>query len=132
MFLLVINDYYEVGLIFFIVVQLIYFFHLTKQTNYKFFIFVRLLFIVIGLFILIKIDYFDLLNILVIFYFSNLLINTIQSYSTNSILLKVGLSLFVCCDICVGMFNIFNSGVLFELSSYLMWIFYFIIKISFS
>lgn len=124
LFLLVINDYYEIGLLFFIITQLTYLIYLTKLNNYKKFLLLRLIVFLFGLIILYFVDYINLLNILVILYFSNLLINTLQSFTSNMNLLKIGLFLFVCCDVCVGLHNILNYGLLYDLVTLFMWIFY--------
>lgn len=61
------------------------------------------------------------LNLLVALYFSQLLSNTILAWNSKKRLFALGLTLFVCCDICVGMFNL---DMLYSFTSIGMWLFY--------
>lgn len=62
------------------------------------------------------------LNLLVCLYFSQLLSNTILAWIVpGGKRFALGLTLFVGCDICVGLFNL---GLLLPLSSVGMWLFY--------
>lgn len=71
----------------------------------------------------------NLLNALVVFYLTNFVWNTIQSLALSELgarLFSAGLMLFLCCDLCVG---VFNQPDLFPNSWYLfvtiaMWLFY--------
>lgn len=122
-FLLVIDKYYEVGLLAFIVVQLAYLYFLgnNKKRYLKGFIIFRCVVVVAGLIVLYFSKNMSLLNVLVLIYFSSLFINTIQSYTQDNLLFKIGLTLFVCCDICVGLHNISSS---YTVASFMMWVFY--------
>lgn len=122
LFLLIIDKYYEIGLICFVFVQMIYALIIEKsrKTGLKSILY-RVLIFVLGLLIIIYLRSISVLNILVILYFSNLLVNTILSYRCNNVLLAIGLSLFVCCDICVGLHNIISTNII---ATYLMWFFY--------
>lgn len=122
-FLLVINNYYEIGLLSFVVVQIIYCLYIKTFDNKYFFLFIklRLFFIFIGLIILAILNSLTLLNILVIIYFSNLMLNAIEVITCNKKMFAIGLLLFVCCDINVGLHNIYFDNFLI---SYLMWFFY--------
>lgn len=122
-FLLVLDDYYEVGVLSFVVVQVIYIFYIKNISNKNFnnFLLSRFLVIIIGIIILYLTKNLSLLNVLIIIYFSNLLISAIQSYSIKSNMLAIGLTLFVCCDICVGLHNILPRETI---ASFLMWVFY--------
>ena len=119
-FLLVLNKHYEIGLLFFIITQLTYCFYL----NNKNYLYVRFICFVFGLIVLFVANNISLLNVLVIFYFSNLLINCIESFKLKDKTLFVGLLLFVCCDICVGLFNTNVSTSLYNFVSFMMWVFY--------
>ena len=119
-FLLVLNKHYEIGLLFFIVTQLAYCFYLNDKKYYL----VRLVCFVFGFVVLIVLDNITKLNVLVIFYFSNLLINCIESYKLNNKTLFIGLLLFVCCDICVGLFNMNVPSSVYNFVSFMMWVFY--------
>lgn len=121
-FLLVLDNHYEIGVLSFILVQLVYAFLISSSNDQRInSIYIRIGVIVIGLFLLWYFDNYTILNVLTIIYFSNLLVNTILSYRCNNVLLSVGLSLFLCCDICVGMHNILQTNTFF---SFLMWFFY--------
>lgn len=123
MFLLVLDKYYEIGVLSFIVVQMIYtlFIKNINDKYFKQFILVRIVVLILGISILYISKNLSLLNILVIIYFSNLLINTFESYNTKNNTLSIGLTLFVCCDICVGLHNILPQQTI---ASFLMWVFY--------
>lgn len=123
LFLLVLNTNYEIGVISFIVVQIIYLFFIKNinNRNFNLYLLFRIIVIVTGILILYKISYINLLNVLVIIYFSNLLINTIESYGIKNNTLALGLTLFVCCDICVGLNNILPQETI---ATFLMWVFY--------
>ena len=122
-FLLVVNKYYEIGLISFIIVQLVYLYFLGNYNKayFNMFLLIRGFICVFCVLTLNIIDQLTLLNILVIIYFSNLVLNMVQSHLLPNKILAIGLSLFVCCDICVGLHNI---NVAYEVSTFLMWVFY--------
>lgn len=61
------------------------------------------------------------LNLLVCLYFSQLLSNTVLAWYSRKWLFAVGLTLFVGCDVCVGLFNLGLGGAL---SAVGMWFFY--------
>ena len=123
LFLLVLDDHYEIGVTSFIAVQLIYFFYLKKDC--KTYINLR-----IGSFIGILIGFYmtgniSLLNLLTAFYFVNLVFNLLSSLSNPyQKVMSIGLFLFMCCDICVGLFNILSYGKAYEIVAFMMWVFY--------
>lgn len=123
LFLLVLNKNYEVGVASFIIVQTTYMFFEKYLDSVYFnkFIYIRFTTILVGTIILYLTSNLTLLNELVLIYFSSLLFNTIYSYSIKKIILALGLTLFVCCDICVGIHNI---NVANNLATFLMWFFY--------
>lgn len=119
-FLLVRNDYYVVGVSFFIVVQLIYIIYL-RSLNIKQNIYIRIfvpLILSLVVFFVLK----EILYSLVIFYFSQMIISLIYCLiNKKHKLLIVGLCLFIMCDICVGLYNVANVPVIIN---YLEWFFY--------
>ena len=122
-FLLVIDSHYILGVISFIFVQIVYFLYL-KKNNCDLFIKIRILIIIIIVLVslLFKID---ILYCLTLCYFSVLVINCISSYTNKNLrIFSIGLTLFILCDISVGLFNILPSGTLYTIVSFLMWIFY--------
>ncbi|MCD7840176.1 MAG: hypothetical protein LUG46_06045, partial [Erysipelotrichaceae bacterium] len=67
------------------------------------------------------------IDILAIIYFPQLLINTMiawKDYKNIGFIFTIGLTLFVCCDICVGLFNITDIGLVHEFTRIGMWLFY--------
>jgi len=122
-FLLVINKYYEIGLVLFIVTQITYLLYLRSidKVISKKYLLVRIIIITIGIIILYLTKNNSLLNILVLIYFINLLINCLNAISTKEKLFALGLLLFISCDICVGLHNTHLDN---SLISILMWIFY--------
>lgn len=122
-FLLMLDNYYELGLISFIVVQMSYLYFLgnSDKAYFNMFLYLRGLFIMMGIIILFILKQLSVLNILVIIYFINLVFNCIQAFILKQKTLALGLLLFICCDICVGLHNI-NSA--YTIASFLMWVFY--------
>lgn len=109
------------GLISFIIVQLIYmlYFHTNNIPVYlKYRIITYLLLTVINLIIKLPLTYY-----LALLYFSALLFNLLSCVNYNKIH-SLGMFLFILCDICVGLHNVLNYGLLYKIISLLMWIFY--------
>lgn len=114
LFLLVINNYYIIGVSFFIVTQLCYFIALMYNRDKKILLFSLCcysLLLLIGIIILIVTDFLELINIFVLLYFSLLVMNAFISLyflikHQGSLLLTLGLFLFIGCDINVGLFNL--------------------------
>lgn len=122
-FLLILNNHYEIGLISFIFAQISYFYLLGNydKAYFNMFLFIRGFIIIAGTLILNISSCLTLLNELVLIYFSNLVFNCIQAYLVHNKTLAIGLTLFICCDICVGLHNIYvSNGVV----AFLMWFFY--------
>lgn len=120
-FLLVTNDYYIIGVICFCLVQTIYGY---KLSSIKSFIYRIIIFITISLVLpLFKIEQ-SLLNICSIYSFTNLSANLYCSFIKKDTLFSTSLLLFWLCDLNVGIYNI-PIKALYNLSAYLMWIFYF-------
>ncbi len=133
-FLLFKTDYnsFLIGLIFFNIVQLIYFFkyQYLNFNKMKFLIsmILRIIFIVIGILIIYFLlpTLFSLLNISAYIYFINLFFNFLDPLINNikikkNIILSLGFLLFIFCDINVGIVNLFNANIIFSI---LMWFFY--------
>lgn len=110
LFLLVINDYFEVGVLFFIIVQGLYFYRLIIVNKLKYNLIYLIVFVILifQIMFLILIKEYDLLVFLSIIYFTTLIFNVIistKNYKIN-IYFALGLVLFLCCDIFVGLGNI--------------------------
>lgn len=119
-FLLVINKYYELGLITFNLVQLIYLYYLGNSKR-SLFTTIRLILMAIGIYLCFTNKLISLLNVLVVIYFCNLVVNAIKAYYKKEYVFAIGLTLFVCCDICVGLYNLLPYNKLIAMG---MWIFY--------
>ncbi|MCD8027679.1 MAG: hypothetical protein LUF02_03250 [Erysipelotrichaceae bacterium] len=118
-FLLVMNEYEILGLICFIIVQLIYMIKLGNN--------LWIFRIILPLLIIFLTNITDIVNIFAIIYFIQLLINTIivwKDYKNIGFIFALGLTLFICCDICVGLFNITDIGLVHEFTRIGMWLFY--------
>lgn len=122
-FLLIRNDNYLVGIISFIIVQFIYFLYLENNNCKKYIkirIFIYFLIVIVSIFFKLNILY-----CLTLLYFSTLITNTISSYTNKDLIIfSYGLTLFIGCDICVGLFNILPIGKIYMIVSLLMWVFY--------
>ncbi len=121
LFLLIIDRYYVVGVSVFFIVQIIYCICLSKE-NIKPYIVFRIVLPVALIAVLYNMGMLDMLNALTVSYFAQLLISCISSFNNKKLrLFSLGLSLFVCCDICVGLHNIFiHNGMI----AILQWVFY--------
>lgn len=116
-FLLIIEENLEAGLALFITAQLLHFariYVLRKKRPYVSLI-LRLLLCVGVIAALYLFDSLTLLTALVAVYFCNLLFNFFNSFALFKVnglyaLFTLGLLLFICCDICVGLYNF--GGVL--------------------
>lgn len=139
-FLILLDDYYILALVFFIFTQISYFIYIRITfSNKKWLkdIFLRLLTIVIGTVLIPFVEKDSrLITFLSIVYFSNLLLNFIYSccVKKKNYLFIIGLLLFICCDFCVGCFNIgdiieiSNDSLFAKIRDYpinLSWLFYY-------
>lgn len=141
MFLLLMVGYELIGVIVFSIVQLIYGIRLIFMDNRKLTlnesVYLRFVFIIIFQLIgLIILKNYDLLILITFFYLANLVTNVVLAiyhYKTNTVF-AIGLFLFLCCDIFVGLnnsqdyLNISRDSIwnkLLNLPIDLMWFFYF-------
>ena len=133
LFLLLLDDYYLIGLLAFIITQLCYYRllflnHTKKQVRYS--AICRMILFVIGGLVLMVLRIGEPITFAALFYFINLLVNCIDSSvlairKECSWLLPVGLLLFICCDICVALFNVLEtSAPLYNYVAFGMWFFY--------
>lgn len=128
-FLLVRDDHYLVGIGLFIIVQFIYAYRLYRfhgKIFPRWWLIARaditLLFLFAGGIIFTFLRGLSLFVLLPFFYFSNLCINTAEAFALKKRTFAWGLLLFVCCDICVGVYNLL--GILPALTAPGMWFFY--------
>ena len=128
-FLLVLNRWYEIGVAVFCLVQLIYALRLREMNEKAIPFWIR---IIVGFGTLAGVilsGLFNILNLLVCIYFPQLCCNAIASLlqpdTGGKRLFAIGLWLFVCCDICVGINNMpISNQFLQTFVSVAMWAFY--------
>lgn len=128
-FLLLLNRDYGAGVLLFCLVQGLYLARILRENGGRGHWTVRLLLTVGALALLAALGILTPLNALALAYFSNFLCNTIQSWALPGRRLRLfslGLTLFLCCDICVGVFNSpgIAPGWLERFSGIGMWLFY--------
>lgn len=135
-FLLVKNNNYVFGVCSFIVAQIIYCVRLIDDNvKIKRIIAIRIPLIIVLLIALYFFKLLDTLTFLVVIYFVDLLCNTIDGYSlfgksVENKLFAIGMTLFVLCDISVGLNNLSSyvdiSSIrgLVKIANFAMWVFY--------
>ncbi len=127
-FLLVLDRFYALGIFIFLFAQATYLIRLRLKTG-RAWISLRLGVPLLIALVFYWLDLLSPLNLLVALYFSQLLINTFLAWSLPGRrwrLFALGLSLFVLCDLCVGIHNTYGMfpSQLYHFSSYGMWLFY--------
>ena len=123
-FLLIRNDTYLFGILSFVVVQSVYA-HILFCRGCRFLVPVRAFLLIISFSVLFLMGRFDLLNAVALFYFSLLSGNFLSSLTgKENRTLSTALFLFLCCDICVGLFNLIQGGPIYRFASMMMWVFY--------
>lgn len=123
--LLVRNSDYALGLALFCAVQVIYFYVIYRE-NGKAFVPLRIGLFAAAFVLLWLFDIQSWFNALAAFYFTSFVCNVIQSIGFKSKLFSMGLLLFLCCDICVGIFNLprLAGTGLYSFATVGMWLFY--------
>ncbi len=127
-FLLVINEYYLAGVCSFLVVQSLYLLRLYQDTG-KLWLPARIICAFAAVLILPVTGLFSILNLVSVLYYSQLLVNMAVSWSVRSRkwrIFALGLTLFMLCDTCVGLFNLGSlvPAGLWNFASIGMWLFY--------
>lgn len=126
-FLLIRSEHLPLGVALFLCVQALYFLRLHRAGGSR-----KLLWLRLALALVFTLAPFLIpgmatpLNLLAMFYFSQLLSNTILAWTLPAMrIFALGLTLFVGCDICVGLFNVLPTvSPLFSAVSVGMWFFY--------
>ena len=128
------QNLYVYGLITFIITQLIYFafiLYLRKSKSELFInLLVRFLLTIAALVVAFYLNYSDVLTILALVYFVELLSNFLYStflikFDKEYLIFLLGLLLFIGCDINVGLNNVhLFEGIDYSLVNFLMWVFY--------
>lgn len=110
-FLLVLDRYYLLGVLSFCVTQGLYFYRIcrAKDSRLSVRIFIRLLVALGALFLLAILGALEPLTAVTALYFTQLAANAVESLTLGRryVLFAVGLFLFVCCDLCVGLYQLF-------------------------
>ena len=126
-FLLVRNDTYAVGIALFLCVQTVYYLRLRRGGVTGAYPLRAGLALGLGLG-LYALRLASPLNLLAVLYFSQLLSNPVLAWTQKGRRPRVfaaGLTLFVGCDLCVGLFNVLSAGhPLYPAVSVGMWLFY--------
>ena len=107
-FLLLLDTHYALGIGLFCLVQGIYLVRIFRSNGGRILWGLRLLLFVLALVVLKKLGLLIPLNVLALFYFTNFLCNALASLGCpggNMRLFSIGLWLFLCCDVCVGLFQ---------------------------
>ena len=126
-FLLIRNDHLMLGVALFLCVQALYFLRLHRAGGSRTLLWLRLALAVIFTLAPILIPGMGTsLNLLASLYFSQLLSNTVLAWALPSMrLFALGLTLFVGCDICVGLFNLLPPTAAWYPTVHIgMWFFY--------
>lgn len=134
LFLLVLNNDYIIGVSFFLLAQISYFIYLNHNEDKKRIIKYLTIYFILAMptsiIASILLQPFDILYIIVSFYFSLLIINCISCFEKRKeigLSLFIGFFLFILCDINVGLNNldyINSNSLLLYLVSIAMWLFY--------
>jgi len=126
--LLVANRFYALGVLIFLGAQSVYLVRLLLRSRRSWWGLRCALPLGVGL-LMTALDQATPLNLLAGLYFSQLLVNTVLSWTLKGHRWRVfaaGLTLFVCCDLCVGAFN--SPGLvppaLYQFAAVGMWLFY--------
>ena len=110
LFLLVLDRHYAVGVAFFCPVQVLYALRLHRMASHSLPLWPRLLLSGSALAAVTAAGCLELLTALVCFYFPQLVCNAFESLrlapQRRNHLFSLGLWLFLCCDICVGLHNL--------------------------
>lgn len=123
-FLLVRNDHLMLGVALFLCVQTVYLLHLRLCGGPQA-VWLRLGLALLAALALYGLDMASPLNLLAGLYFSQLLSNALLAWTTPNRRFALGLTLFVGCDICVGLVNSgFLSDTLYPAVFVGMWLFY--------
>lgn len=110
LFLLVLNRYYALGVAFFCPVQILYALRLRRTAPHQLPLWPRFLLSGCALAVVTAAGCPEPLTVLVCFYFPQLVCNAFESLrlapQRRNHLFSLGLWLFLCCDICVGLHNL--------------------------
>lgn len=104
-FLLMLDSSYAVGVALFFVAQMFYFARIYRLNGRRSASFVRIIAFFAAITALLAMKAVSPLNVLAAAYFTFFACNAVQSFGVKNKLFTLGLCLFLCCDICVGLHN---------------------------
>ena len=125
-FLLLLDTAYVAGVALFCAVQALYFVRIYRLNGRRAWLPARLALLLAATAALWMADMLSPLNLLAALYFTAFVCNAAQSLSVKNAPFSVGLMLFLCCDICVGVHNapeLFPAGLV-SFTDIGMWLFY--------
>lgn len=103
--LLLADAHYAVGVALFFLAQSMYFVRIWRENGRKSAAIARVCLFLAAIALLAGLELLTALNTLVAAYFTFFVCNVAQSFKVKNRLFSLGLCLFLCCDICVGVFN---------------------------
>lgn len=130
-FFLVLTDFYSIGLFLFLMVQMNYYRFIAKTGCFPLEHFA--LMICVGSVLSVLINFFvmpiDINTFLAVTYFSSLVLNAVTAIKLSSLYneyryISICLCLILCCDVHVGVTNVFSSGIWYSFGLIAMWLFY--------
>lgn len=130
-FFLVLTNFYSIGIFLFLMVQMNYYRFLTKADCFPLQHFASMM--CFGSVLSVLINFFvmpiDINTFLAVTYFSSLVLNAVTSIRLSSLYneyryVAICLCLILCCDVHVGVTNVFSSGIWYSFGLIAMWLFY--------
>lgn len=130
-FFLVLTNFYSAGIFLFLMVQMNYYRFLTKTDCFPLQHFAAM--VCTGSILSVMINFFvmpiDVNTFLAVTYFSSLVLNAIIAIRLSSLYneyryIAICLCLILCCDVHVGVTNVFSSGIWYSFGLIAMWLFY--------
>lgn len=122
--LLLLERYYAAGIGLFCAAQAMYFLRIYRANGHRAAVPARIITFLTAICVLTALKTASPLNILAVFYFTFFLCNAMQSFGVKNRLFSIGLCLFICCDVCVGLHSLPLTGMVHALTGMGMWTFY--------
>ena len=130
-FFLVLTDFYSIGVFLFLMVQMNYYRFIIRADRFPLQHFAVMIFTgsILSVFINFFIIPIDIITFLAVTYFFSLVLNAILAIKLSSLYdeyryISICLCLILCCDVHVGVTNVFSSGIWYSFGLIAMWLFY--------
>lgn len=136
LFLLILDSHYVLGIFLFSIVQILYSFRyefknlkLTIRNFIIIFLSLSITYFIVNK-LVIELDFIWIMGIFYAYCLLNSVVKAFKAYrykiypKPNRHMILIGMMLFLLCDISVAMYNVFNEGLLYNISSMSMWLFY--------